>query len=141
MRRILERTDQIVQVGVRSLTSEGRRIAREHGIRTIFAEELTSSGWVESVVEALAPNVYITFDLDFFDPSVLPATGTPEPGGADWWQTLRLLRAVFAERRVVGADVVELAPGPGQRASAFTAAKLVYKLIGYAGTNAAPPAG
>lgn len=131
MRRILDRTPEIVAVGVRALTRKEREVIREHGIRTIFAEELRRPGWVEKAVEGLRENVYITFDLDFFDPSLVPATGTPEPGGGGWWQALDLLRAVFRERNVVGADVVELAPRPDDRASAVVAAKLVYKMIGY----------
>ena len=131
MRRVLEHTDRIVAAGVRALTIEERAVIRERSIETIFAHELRSAGWIDRVVDALAPNVYITFDVDFFDPAVLRATGTPEPGGGDWWQAMDLLAAVFRERRVVGADVVELAPRPGEEASAFTAAKLVYKMIGF----------
>jgi agmatinase len=131
MSRILDRTRNIVAVGVRSMTAGEAALIRERDILTVLAEELRRPGWVERVVEALRPNVYITFDVDFFDPSLLPATGTPEPGGGDWWQALDLLRAVFAERNVVGADVVELAPADGDLASPMTAAKLVYKLIGY----------
>lgn len=131
MRRILDRTDDVVAVGIRSITREERDLARERGIATIFAEELRDGDWVGRTVEALGPDVYVTFDVDFFDPSLVPATGTPEPGGADWWQALDLLRAVFRERNVVGADIVELAPREGQEASATVAAKLAYKMIGY----------
>lgn len=131
MRRILDRTGNIVAVGIRSLTAEEAALIRQRGIVTVFAEELRRPGWVERAVDALRQNVYITFDVDFFDPSLLPGTGTPEPGGGDWWQALDLLRAVFAERNVVGADVVELAPRHGDLASPMTTAKLVYKLIGY----------
>ena len=131
MRRILDRTPEIVAVGIRALTRDERAVIREHGIRTVFAEELRRPGWVEKAVEGLRENVYVTFDVDFFDPSLVPATGTPEPGGGDWWQALDLLRAVFRERTVVGADVVELAPRPGESASAVVAAKLVHKMIGY----------
>ncbi len=131
MRRILDRTNNIVAVGIRSLTVEESALIREREIVTVFAEELRRPGWVERAVESLRPNVYITFDVDFFDPSVIPGTGTPEPGGGDWWQALDLLRAVFAQRNVVGADVVELAPSQDDLASPMTTAKLVYKLIGY----------
>lgn len=131
MRRILEHTDRIVAVGIRALTAEERAVIRERGLETVFAHEMRRPGWVERAVEALAPNVYLTFDLDFFDPSILPSTGTPEPGGGSWWDAMDLLAAVFRERNVVGADVVELAPRPGDAASAFTAAKLVYKMIGF----------
>jgi len=131
MRRILDHTADVVAVGVRSMTREERTFGRERGITTIFAEELRDGDWVARTVEALGPDVYLTFDVDFFDPSLVPATGTPEPGGADWWQALDLLRAVFRERNVVGADIVELAPREGQEASATVAAKLAYKMIGY----------
>lgn len=131
MRRILDRTPHIVSVGIRSLTSGERALIRERGLGVVFAEELRRDGWVEKAVAGLKDNVYVTFDVDFFDPSLVPATGTPEPGGGDWWDALDLLRAVFRERNVVGADVVELAPRDDERASATVAAKLVYKMIGY----------
>ncbi len=131
MHRILDRTPNIVAVGIRSLTVEESELIRDREIVTVFADELRRPGWVERAVEPLRPNVYITFDVDFFDPSVIPGTGTPEPGGGDWWQALDLLRAVFAERNVVGADVVELAPRQDDLASPMTTAKLVYKMIGY----------
>ena len=131
MRRTLEHADRVVAVGIRALTSEERELIRQTRVTTIFAYEMRRSGWVERALEALGPDVYITFDVDFFDPALVPATGTPEPGGGGWWDALDLLAAVFRERRVVGADVVELAPRPGQEASDFVAAKLVYKMIGY----------
>jgi agmatinase len=131
MRRILDRTSRIVAVGIRSLTGEERHLIRETGITTVFAEELRREGWIDRALSGLGPDVYITFDVDFFDPSLMPATGTPEPGGASWWQALDLLRAVFRERNVVGADIVELAPGLGPAASGVVAAKLAYKMIGY----------
>lgn len=131
MRRILERTDRIVAVGVRALTIEERQLIRERGIETVFAHEMRREDWMERALSALGEDVYVTFDLDFFDPSLLPATGTPEPGGGDWWQATDLLSAVFEERNVVGADVVELAPREGEAASSAVAAKLVYKMIGY----------
>lgn len=131
MRRVLDRTSSITAVGIRSLTREERGLIRERGITTVFAEELRRPGWVEKALSSLGPKVYITFDVDFFDPSVLPATGTPEPGGGDWWQALDLLRAVFRERDVVAADIVELAPALGPMASGVVAAKLGYKMIGY----------
>ncbi|MDX1394094.1 MAG: agmatinase [Gemmatimonadota bacterium] len=131
MRRILDRTERIVSVGVRALTIEERDVIRERDVTTVFAHQMREDGWVERVLDALGDDVYITFDVDFFDPALVPATGTPEPGGGDWWDAMRLLRAVFTECRVVGADVVELAPAPGMHASAFTVAKLVYKMIGF----------
>ncbi|WP_420438020.1 agmatinase [Candidatus Palauibacter sp.] len=137
MRRVLEyRADggnaaDIVAVGIRALTLEERDVIRERGIEVVFAHEMRRPGWVGRAVEALGENVYITFDVDFFDPSLIPATGTPEPGGGSWWDAMDLLSRVFRERNVVGADIVELAPRPGGEASAFTAAKLAYKMIGF----------
>lgn len=87
--------------------------------------------WIDRALAALGPSVYITFDVDFFDPSLMPSTGTPEPGGGHWYPALSLLRRVFAERRVVGADVVEHAPIPGIAAPDFLVARLIYKMIGY----------
>ncbi|HKK07443.1 MAG TPA: agmatinase, partial [Gemmatimonadota bacterium] len=116
MRRVLDRTSSLTAVGIRSLTGEERRLIDERGVTTVFAEELRGDGWVEKALSSLGEKVYITFDVDFFDPSLLPATGTPEPGGGTWWQALDLLRAVFREREVVAADIVELAPALGPMA-------------------------
>jgi agmatinase len=132
MARCREDVD-IVAVGIRALTSEERALIRESDrITTIFADEMwEDDAWIERTMEALGDTVYITFDVDYFDPALVPATGTPEPGGPDWYRTLRLLRRVFTERHVVGVDVVELAPIPGNAAPDFLVAKLVYKMIGY----------
>jgi hypothetical protein len=85
----------------------------------------------DDVLERLTEDVYLTIDVDCFDPSLVPSTGTPEPGGLQWYPVLKLLRQVFRERNVVACDVVELAPIPGLHAPDFLVAKLVYKLIGY----------
>ncbi|NNF29282.1 MAG: hypothetical protein HKN73_18800 [Gemmatimonadetes bacterium] len=86
---------------------------------------------MERALGALGDEVYITFDVDYFDPSLMPSTGTPEPGGGEWYPTMRILRRVFESRRVVAIDVVEHAPIPGLAAPDFVVAKLVYKMIGY----------
>ena len=131
MYRVHQAVD-LVPVGIRAITAEERRLTRERNIPTIFAHELDADGkWIERALAALGPDVYLTIDIDFFDPSLVPATGTPEPGGGSWYPTLRLLERVFAERRVVGADVVELAPIPGVVAPDFLTAKLIYKLVAY----------
>jgi agmatinase len=132
MARCQEAVD-IVAIGIRALTTEERVVIRESDrITTIFADEMwEDDAWVDRAMEALGETVYITFDVDYFDPSLVPATGTPEPGGPDWYRTLKLLRRVFTERNVVGVDVVELAPMPGNAAPDFLVAKLVYKMIGY----------
>ncbi len=137
MSRVLDLGLPTLAVGIRSLSRpEAERIARER-IPIIWAEQLhgLSRPELESLFEGLLASlpetVYLTFDLDFFDPSVLPATGTPEPGGGDWHQTLALLRLLFERKRVIAMDVVELAPIPDHPASDFTAARLLYKCIGY----------
>lgn len=130
MHRVHERAG-VVPVGIRSLTPEERRLAREKGIPILFGWELGSEGWVDRVLSALGDDVYITFDVDYFDPAVMPATGTPEPGGGSWYPTLDLLERVFKERNVVGCDVVELAPIPGLVHPDVLAAKLVYKLMAF----------
>jgi len=86
---------------------------------------------VDRVLNALGETVYVTIDIDGFDPSFAPGTGTPEPGGLDWYQVTGLLRLVAAEKTVVGADIVEVMPIPGQAVTEFLAAKLIYKLIAY----------
>jgi agmatinase len=133
MSRCMDEVD-ITAVGIRALTREERQLIRERdSITTIFAEEMWEDhGWVDRAMESLGEDVFITFDVDYFDPSLVPATGTPEPGGPAWYPTLKLLRRVFNERNVVGADVVELAPMGGNAAPDFAVAKLVYKMVGYA---------
>ena len=133
MARVADRAD-IVAVGVRGVSLEEVERARgEPGVSLIFAEEVErDEAWMDRALDALGPVVYLTFDVDYFDPSLVPSTGTPEPGGGTWYPTLRFLRRLFAERRVMAADVVELAPIPGLRAPDFLVARLVYKLIAYA---------
>jgi len=122
----------LVPVGIRAITSDERALMRAKNIPTIFGHELDPEGkWIERALASLGPDVYVTIDIDYFDPSLVPSTGTPEPGGGTWYPTLRLLDRVFAERHVVGVDVVELAPIPGVVAPDFLAAKLVYKLVAY----------
>lgn len=132
MARVLHCAD-VVGVGIRAISSEEVEIARESkGVTLIHAEEMwENDAWIDRTMEALGDPVYITVDVDYFDPSLVPSTGTPEPGGGDWYRTLRLLRRVFHERTVVGCDIVELAPIPGLHAPDFLVAKLAYKLIAY----------
>jgi len=132
MARVVDDVD-LVALGIRALTREERELIRSReSITTIFAEEMwRDHAWIQRTLDALGDTVYITFDVDYFDPSLVPATGTPEPGGAPWYPTLELLRRVFAEKTVVGVDVVELAPIPGNAAPDFAVAKLIYKMIGY----------
>jgi agmatinase len=132
MARVLKRAD-VVAVGLRGVSAEEVDVSRSSAASTIvWADEMWSDDrWMDRALDALGPKVYLTFDVDYFDPSLVPSTGTPEPGGGDWYRTLQFLRRVFTEREVVAADVVELAPTPGLQAPDFLVAKLVYKLIAY----------
>jgi agmatinase len=127
-----------VQVGLRSCSADEREFLRANGLeRNVFwawriAAARDDEGWIDEVLERLAGDVYITVDVDGLDPSLMPSTGTPEPGGLDWHTLLRLLRRVTDERNVIGMDLTELAPVPGLHAPDYTAARLVYKMIGYA---------
>jgi agmatinase len=139
MRRVRERCPA-VSVGIRSMSEEEREHLDQHPVPMWSVRELRAlGGRFEPIVEALTEDVFVTFDLDALDPGILPATGTPEPGGLDWYEAVDLLRAVAQRRRIVGFDVVELAPIPGQVASDFLAARLTYRMIGLAlGRGAGP---
>jgi agmatinase len=122
----------LVQVGIRSLTREEHATIKESGIPCFWAHLLHQDpAWQERVLSCLGEEVYISIDLDGLDPSIMPAVGTPEPGGLGWYEVLGLLRRVAQTRRVVGFDVMELLPIPQQIAPDFLAARLVHKLLGY----------
>lgn len=120
----------VVQVGIRSMdAAETRKLDKS---RVFFAEDIQGkNGWQERAIAKLTPKVYLTIDLDVFDPGVLPSTGTPEPGGLTWYEVLKFLKKVVREREVVGLDVVELCPNKYEKSSDFLAAKLIYKLLSY----------
>jgi agmatinase len=122
----------LLQVGIRSMdVSEMEHMNLD---KTWMAEDChrrADSEWMMEVLDNCTENVYITIDLDAFDPSILPSTGTPEPGGLGWYQVLDLVRKVCRTRNVVGFDIVELCPNPNERSSDFVAAKLYYKLLTY----------
>lgn len=123
-------TTNLLQVGIRSMDVLERTYMDEE--RTFFAHELaTDEFWMDRVIDLMTDNVFITFDLDGLDPSIMPSTGTPEPGGLFWYETLEFLRKVFEEKNVVGFDLVELCPNPNDRSSDFLAAKLYYKMLSY----------
>lgn len=120
----------LVQVGIRSMDREEKEYVQEGNC--FYAHEMwENNNWMEESISRLGEKVYLTIDLDAFDPSLLAATGTPEPGGLAWYETLKYLRKVFKERDVVGFDIVELAPEMAHKASNFLAAKLYYKLLSY----------
>jgi len=124
----------IVQVGIRAIDAEERPGLDER--RVVWAHDIAAArgapsrdSWMDRAVDGLAEDVYLTIDLDAFDPSQVPATGTPEPGGLDWYEVNDLVRRVARARRIVGFDVVELLPMPGHHASDFLAARLVYRVL------------
>ena len=123
-------TTNLVQVGIRSMDHCELEFLREENLFTSY-EIRSNSYWQEDVVNCLGENVYITIDLDAFDPSIMPSTGTPEPGGLLWNETLDLFKKVFKNSNVVGFDIVELAPKLEFKAPDFMAAKLYYKLLSY----------
>lgn len=120
----------LVQVGIRSMDSMEKSFMDQE--RTFYAYDMVSDEyWIDKAIEAMTENVFITFDLDALDPSIMPATGTPEPGGLLWYETLDFLKQVFAERNVVGFDLMELCPDPAHKSADFLAAKLYYKMLSY----------
>ncbi|MCB0402091.1 MAG: agmatinase [Flavobacteriales bacterium] len=120
----------LIQVGIRSMdVSENEHMDRN---KCFFAEDIYGTkDWMEKSIDLMTDNVYITIDLDAFDPSIMPSTGTPEPGGLNWNDTIQYLKKVMQARNVVGFDLVELAPIDGLSAPNFLAAKLYYKLLSY----------
>ncbi len=127
--RAKEFVENIVSAGIRSMSAEEKEKLVKG--KVFFAREiLNSSGWMEKVLSELSENVYVSLDFDVFDPAVFPSTGTPEPGGLDWYQVTGLLRKVAEKKNLVGADFTELLPMQA-KAPDFTAALLVYKLLSY----------
>jgi agmatinase len=131
MRRVLEHASA-TQVGIRSLSPE-EAAAIPSLPTTIFYDYSMrrDPDWMDRVVDSLGDEVYITIDCDGLDPAIMPAVGTPEPGGLSWYELLALLRKVIESRRVVGCDLVELCPMPGNVAPSFLCAKLAYKILSY----------
>jgi agmatinase len=139
MARVAEFTRDIVQVGIRAQCREEFEFIKENKIKTYFARGIRENNygknWIGKVASSLNENVYITFDVDGFDPSVIKATGTPEPGGLFWDETMNLLKLIGEQKNIVGFDVVELAPNSRDVSSNFNTAKLVYKLLNYSFIN------
>ncbi len=124
-----ETAKDVISVGIRSMDSSELKSIKQDKI--FYAEEIRKSkDWIKKATDKLSKNVYITIDLDVFDPSIMPSTGTPEPGGLDWYQVIDLLKEVSLRKNIVGFDVVELMP-TANKAPDFLAAKLIYKLLSY----------
>ncbi|WP_430428168.1 agmatinase [Maribacter litoralis] len=123
-------TTNLIQVGIRSMDAIEKTVMDDE--KTFFAHDMIADEyWSDKVIEAMTDNVFITFDLDAFDPSIMPSTGTPEPGGLLWYETIEFLKQVFEDKNVVGFDIVELCPNENDRSSDFLAAKLYYKMLSY----------
>ncbi|NQX92979.1 MAG: agmatinase [Flavobacteriales bacterium] len=126
----INESGHLVQVGIRSMDIDERQYLIEENV--FFAHDMAEDEyWMDKVVDKLKENVYITFDLDGLDPSIMPSTGTPEPGGLLWYETLEFLKKVFRSKNVVGFDLVELCPNEIDKSSDFLAAKLYYKMLSY----------
>jgi agmatinase len=132
MRRVRELCPTLA-VGIRSLSREEADYLAVQPAPMISGRRVAGGrDWISEALAAVGSEVYVTVDLDYFDPALVPGTGTPEPGGGDWHTALAFLRALSLRSRIVGFDIMELAPIPGQPASDFLAAKLLYRLLGYA---------
>lgn len=126
------RTNKVVQVGIRSVGHDEKQFHNAGNVIThLMHENLDFRKLERQVLKELSDTVYLTIDVDGFDPSVVPGTGTPQPGGFGWYEALSLFRAVCRARKVVGVDIVETAPVKGSNVTELTVAKLVYRLMGY----------
>ncbi len=122
------KTTNLIQVGIRSMDISEMDHMDENQV--YFAHDLYED-WQDDAIGQMTPNVFITIDLDAFDPSIVPSTGTPEPGGLFWYETLEFLKMMFKKKNVVGFDIVELCPNENEKSSDFLAAKLYYKMLSY----------
>lgn len=136
MRRIDDLGASIIPVGLRSVSREGLRFMRQARITPVTSRRCRADDkWIEGVIDRLGDQVYVTIDIDAFDPAFAPGTGAPEPGGLDWYHVTKLLRRVAVEKTVVAADVVEVMPIAGQVVTESLAARLAYKLMCYVQTG------
>lgn len=120
----------LIQIGIRSMDKSEKSNMDLDSV--FFAQDMVNDDyWMENAIDLMTNNVFITFDLDAFDPSIMPSTGTPEPGGLLWYETIDFLKKIFEEKNVVGFDIVELCPNPQDKSSNFLAAKLYYKMLSY----------
>ncbi|MCX5784258.1 MAG: agmatinase [Elusimicrobia bacterium] len=126
------RTNKLVQIGIRSVGSDERQFHSAGGVKThLMHENLDFKKLERDILRELTGTVYLTIDVDGFDPSVMPGTGTPQPGGFMWYEAMKLFKAVCMKKKVVGVDVVEVSPIKSTPLTEFNAAKLIYRLMGY----------
>ncbi|OHB90167.1 MAG: agmatinase [Planctomycetes bacterium RIFCSPHIGHO2_02_FULL_40_12] len=133
-KRLIDIGCSLTQFGIRVTSEDEHAFINKHnqGLSIFYAKDIYDNDqWHEEAIDSLSDNVYITIDLDGLDPSIMPSTGTPVPGGLDWYGTMNFLRKVYKKRNVVGLDVMELKPIPGNEAPNFLAADLIYKNIGF----------
>lgn len=142
MRRVLELGLPTLPIGIRAICQEEAELIAAKDIPVFWAREMAdNSHWIDEAIAAIPTDaVFITIDMDGFDPGFMPGVGTPEPGGLAWYEGLKFLRRVFESKRVLGCDVMELAPIADSVVSEFSTAKLIYKLIGYWGATQGPTA-
>ncbi len=132
MRRVVEDGHPTLAVGIRSLSKPEAKLIRERRLPVLWGREITRCRErFRELLDTLPETIYLTFDVDYFDPSLVPATGTPEPGGGTWYPTIALLRDLFSAKTVAAMDLVELSPIGGQPAADFLTAKLAYKCLAY----------
>lgn len=133
-RRLIDMKCNLTQFGIRVTSEEEDEYIKKHnqGLNIFYASDIYDNDkWHEDAIDSLSDNVYITLDLDGLDPSIMPATGTPVPGGLNWYGTLNFIRKVYQKRKVIGLDVMELKPNPGNEAPNFLTVDLIYKNIGF----------
>ncbi|MEW6456114.1 MAG: agmatinase [Acidobacteriota bacterium] len=132
MRRILEIGVEITGLGIRAISLEERKFIRENTNYRLFEmSDILKEGWENDMLDSLNEDVYLSIDMDVFDPSIVPGVGTPEPGGMTWEKMTSLLRKLSKKKKIIGADFVEISPIPLNPTSEYTTAKLIYKLISY----------
>ncbi len=131
LRRIANLDIRIVSSGIRAISlEEVEFVNRNDNIMLFMAHEIKNyHQWLDRALKHLPEQIYISFDVDFFDPSLIRATGTPEPGGFDWYETLKILKRIFETKKVLGVDIVEICPDPPYEVSTYTIAKLIYKIV------------
>jgi N1-aminopropylagmatine ureohydrolase len=131
MRRVVEFCPA-VRVGIRSLSADEARAIPSLPTKVFYAKDIVGqTAWIPEAVDSLTEDVYLTIDVDGFDPSLIPTTGTPEPGGLMWYDVVSLIKLTAAKKRIVGMDVTELSTAPGNNSPSFLTAKLIYKTLGY----------
>ena len=137
MRRILDMGLPTLPVGIRSICWEEAQLIKDREIPVVWAKDIyRDRDWIAAAIKQInTEQVFITIDLDGINPSLMPGVGTPEPGGINWYELTDFLRTIFVKHKVIGCDVMELAPLSDSVVSEFTTAKLVYKLVGYYSSN------